>query len=62
MPLTEAIAKMTSLPADTFGVSKRGRVCAGNVADLVCFDPDQVIDGGDYTSPAHDPVGISWVM
>ena len=62
MPLSEAIAKMTSLPADAFGLDKRGRIRPGEVADLVCFDPDRVIDGGDYTSAAHDPVGISWVM
>ena len=62
MSLSEAIAKMTSLPADAFGLDKRGRIRPGEVADLVCFDPDRVIDGGDYTSAAHDPVGISWVM
>jgi N-acyl-D-amino-acid deacylase len=60
--LPEAIARMTALPARTFGLTDRGRVAPGLVADLVAFDPATIADVGDYRDPVHPPVGISWVM
>ncbi|MGI9093278.1 MAG: N-acyl-D-amino-acid deacylase family protein [Mycobacteriales bacterium] len=60
--LGEAVAKMTSLPAQTFGLRRRGRVDPGFIADLVAFDPDTVSDVGSYADPVHSPTGISWVM
>lgn len=62
LSLPEAIAKMTSLPADTYGLSCRGRIEVGAVADLVAFDPDTVADVGSYRDPVHPPQGIEWVM
>ncbi len=44
LPLTEAIRKMTSLPAAQLGLADRGRIVAGYVADLVMLDPAVVID------------------
>jgi dihydroorotase/N-acyl-D-amino-acid deacylase len=60
--LTEAIRKMTSLPAEVFGVPQRGKVAVGMMADLVCFDPITVGHPGDYLNPSTPPVGIAWVM
>lgn len=60
--LVEAIRKMTSLPAEIFGVPERGTVAVGKVADLVCFDPATVDHRGDYLDPAVPPTGIAWVM
>jgi N-acyl-D-aspartate/D-glutamate deacylase len=38
----EAIRRLTRMPADIYGISGRGRIEAGAVADLVCFDPARV--------------------
>ena len=38
----QAIRKLTSLPADVFGLEGRGRLAAGGPADVVLFDPETV--------------------
>jgi dihydroorotase/N-acyl-D-amino-acid deacylase len=62
MSLPEAVRRMTSLPAETFGIPERGVIAAGKVADLVAFDPDTVADICDYRDPVHDPIGIPLVI
>jgi N-acyl-D-aspartate/D-glutamate deacylase len=39
LPLEEAIRRLTSVPAQVFGVPLRGTVAAGMIADLVVFEP-----------------------
>ena len=60
--LIEAIRKMTSLPADRFGLVDRGRLEEGAVADIVVFDPLQVADRATYEDPLLPPVGIHHVL
>jgi N-acyl-D-amino-acid deacylase len=45
LPLEEAIRRLTSVPAQVFGVPLRGTVAPGMIADLVAFDPDKVACG-----------------
>jgi N-acyl-D-amino-acid deacylase len=61
LSLPEAVAKMTSIPADAFGLADRGRIRQGAVADLVGFSPATIADAGTYTDPVADPLGISFV-
>lgn len=60
--LSEAVRKMTALPADTFGLRNRGRVVQGAIADLVIFSPDTVREVSTYADPVRPPTGIASVM
>jgi N-acyl-D-amino-acid deacylase len=42
LSLEEGVRRLTSVPADFFGIPKRGRIAQGLVADLTLFDPDTV--------------------
>jgi N-acyl-D-amino-acid deacylase len=61
--LGEAVRKMTSLPAQRFGLTDRGQVREGYCADLVLFDADTVRDKASFVDPIHAAEGIEavWV-
>lgn len=56
--LPEAIRKMTSLPAEQFGLSDRGIIERGKVADIVVFDPKTVRDAATYERPHQLAEGV----
>ena len=60
--LEDAIRKMTSLPAQTFRLHKKGIVRPGMDADLVVFDPQTIIDKSTFEDPLQSPEGIGWVI
>jgi N-acyl-D-amino-acid deacylase len=60
--LEAAVRKMTSLPADRFGLAGRGRLEAGAFADLVVFDPQRVGDTATYERPHAFAEGIDLVV
>ncbi len=62
LPLGEAIRRMTSLPASTFGLEDRGRLTPGAVADVVIFDPGTIADDCDFRDSVRAPRGIRWVL
>jgi len=62
LSLPEAVRRMTSLPAQVFGMTGRGQVKEGYWADLVMFDPDTVQDNATYDRPKIQPSGISFVI
>jgi N-acyl-D-amino-acid deacylase len=60
--IEEAVRRMTSLPAATFGFADRGVVKLGAFADLVLFDPDTVIDTATFERPVQAAQGIQLVL
>ena len=62
LTVPEAVRRMTALSAGAFGLADRGVVAPGAVADLVVFDPDEIIDVGTYDDPKHPPRGIHHVF
>jgi N-acyl-D-amino-acid deacylase len=57
-----AIRSMTSLPAAVFGLTGRGVIREGAVADIAIFDPARVKDVATYTDPHHLSEGMSFVL
>ena len=60
--LEDAIRKMTSLPAQTFGLQGRGLIREGLAADLVLFDETSVGDKATFEKPHQYAAGISYVF
>jgi len=62
MGLTEAIHKMTLLPAETFRLKKRGSIKGGMYADIVIFDPESIIDRATFDNPYQRSSGMHHVF
>ena len=59
--LADAIRKMTSLPAQTFGLAGRGVLATGNVADMALFGLDRIAFA-TFQNPKRYATGIDDVM
>jgi N-acyl-D-amino-acid deacylase len=62
VPLEEAVRRLTSFPAETLGLDRRGRVVAGHFADVVVFDPATVADRATYERPHQYALGMRHVL
>jgi N-acyl-D-amino-acid deacylase len=62
LSLEEGVRHMTSTPARRLGLTDRGVVAAGAIADLVCFDPVGVRDNATYGSPRRPASGVVHVL
>ncbi|GHF20628.1 aminoacylase [Kordiimonas sediminis] len=60
--LSDAIRKMTGLPASRMGLTDRGLIKTGYFADLVIFDKDKVADKATFTDSHQLAVGIDYVL
>ena len=62
LSLSEAVRKITSLPADFHGIDDRGRLAAGMRADIAIFDPATIIDRSDWDHPQRFSEGVVHVL
>jgi len=62
LTLEEAVRRMTSAPAARLGLSDRGLVREGMVADLVAFDADRIADVATFQDPHRYAVGVRIVL
>ena len=60
--LEEAVRKMTSLPAWNLKVKRRGLLTPGYYADIVIFDPDEIIDHATFDEPHQYATGVIHVF
>jgi N-acyl-D-amino-acid deacylase len=62
LTLEDAIRRMTSLPAGTFGFRDRGLLREGNAGDVVIFDPAKIQDRATYQNPHQYTEGFDYVV
>ena len=62
IPLTEAIRKITSMPAQVYSLKGKGIVTAGFDADLVLFDAEKIIDRAEYGNFRPRCEGLHYVI
>jgi len=60
--LSEAIRRLTSLPADNLKLDRRGRLEKGYYADIVIFDPERIIDHATFEKPHQYATGMLHVF
>ena len=62
LPLTEAIRKLASLPAQNLGLDRRGSLKEGYFADVVVFDPKTIQDHATFEKPHQYSTGVNYVL
>jgi len=62
LSLPEAVRKITRLPADRFGLTKKGRIEVGADADLCLFDPARIHETGSWDEPERLAEGMDCVF
>jgi len=62
LTLPEAVRKMTSFAASVLGISDRGAVKPGMLADLIVFDPAKVHATATYPDPLQFADGFDVVI
>jgi N-acyl-D-aspartate/D-glutamate deacylase len=62
LSLTDAIRKMSLMPAQRLGLPNKGRIRVGADADITVFDADRAIDRATFERPAQYSTGIPYVL
>jgi N-acyl-D-amino-acid deacylase len=60
--LSEAVRRLTSLPATNLGLDRRGFLRKGMFADVVIFDPQTIADRATFENPHQYSVGMKHVF
>ncbi len=62
IPLTEAIRRLSALPATNLGLDHRGFLKEGMFADIVVFDPATIADRATFEKPHQYAIGMKHVF
>ena len=62
MSMEEGVRRMTSLPISHLKIKKRGELKKGYYADIVVFDPKQIIDQATFDNPHQYSTGVVHVF
>ncbi len=62
LTFSQAIHKMTRMPADRIGLQDRGRIEIGAMADIAVLDPGTVIDMATFKNPHQFAKGVQHVF
>jgi len=62
LTVSDAVRKMTSLPASNLGIDRRGMLKEGNYADITVFDPGSIQDHATFEKPRQLSTGVSEVF
>ena len=62
VPMTEAIRRLSGLPASNLGLDHRGFLKEGMFADVVVFDPATIADRATFDKPHQYAVGMKQVF
>lgn len=57
-----ALRSMTELPAEIFDIPNRGKLAAGNFADVVVFNPATIQDNATFEKPNQPSQGIEFLL
>jgi N-acyl-D-amino-acid deacylase len=62
IPLSEAIHRLTLLPATNLRIERRGELRPGYFADLAIFDPATIADHATFENPRQYATGMKFVL
>jgi N-acyl-D-amino-acid deacylase len=62
IPLSEAVRRLTSLPAETLRLDRRGALKPGFFADVAVFDPNTIQDHATFERPHQYATGMRHVL
>jgi N-acyl-D-amino-acid deacylase len=62
LPMSDAIHRLSGLPATNLGLDHRGFLKEGMFADVVVFDPTTIADRATYEKPHQYAVGVKHVF
>jgi len=62
IPMTEAVRRLSGLPATNLGLDHRGFIKEGMFADVVIFDPATIADRATFEKPHQYAVGVKHVF
>lgn len=61
LSIEKAVFKMSGLPAKTIGLTDRGVLKVGNKADILIFNPNEVVDKATFSQPHQLAEGFRWI-